>query len=70
MVYFPWDESYLTDQAKAVIQNAVNTANLCSVSGVVIEGHADSSGAASYNVGLSNRRANVVEKDTDWKRKE
>ena len=61
VVYFPWDESYLTDQAKAVVANATNTASLCGVSNILIEGHADSSGNAQYNVGLSNRRANAVE---------
>jgi len=61
VVYFPWDQAALTDQARAVILNATNLANQCSVSGIVIEGHADSSGAASYNVGLSHRRADNVE---------
>ncbi|MBL4854531.1 MAG: OmpA family protein [Robiginitomaculum sp.] len=61
VVYFPWDKSALTDQAKAVILNATNIANQCSISDIVIEGHADSSGAASYNVGLSHRRADNVE---------
>ena len=60
-VYFPWDKSALTDQAKAVVANAASIANQCSISGVVIEGHADSSGAPGYNVGLSNRRADSVE---------
>jgi len=61
VVYFPWDQSALTDQAKAVVLNATNIANQCSISDIVIEGHADSSGAASYNVGLSHRRADNVE---------
>ncbi len=62
-VYFPWDKSALTDQAKAVVANAASIANQCSVSGIVIEGHTDSSGTQSYNVGLSNRRANSVESE-------
>jgi len=60
VVYFPWDESVLTDQAQGVIANATNTANQCNVSGILVDGHADSSGAASYNVGLSQRRINSV----------
>ena len=60
-VYFPWDKSALTDQAKAVVANAASIANQCSVSDIVIEGHTDSSGPQSYNVGLSTRRANSVE---------
>ncbi len=61
VVYFPWDKSALTDQARAVILDATNIANQCSISDIVIEGHADSSGPASYNVGLSHRRADNVE---------
>ena len=61
VVYFPWDKSILTEQAKAVVTNATDTAKQCGIDNIIIEGHADSSGAASYNVGLSNRRANRVE---------
>lgn len=61
VVYFPWDKSILTDQAKAVVANASNTALQCNINDIIIEGHADSSGAASYNVGLSRRRATAVE---------
>jgi len=60
-IYFPWDKSRLTDQAKAVVANAAGIANQCSITDIVIEGHTDSSGAQSYNVGLSNRRADSVE---------
>ena len=60
-IYFPWDKSGLTDQAKAVVANAAGIANQCSITDIVIEGHTDSSGAQSYNVGLSNRRADSVE---------
>ncbi|PHS76760.1 MAG: hypothetical protein COB56_05550 [Robiginitomaculum sp.] len=60
-IYFPWDKSGLTDQSKAVVANAADIANQCSITDIVIEGHTDSSGAQSYNVGLSNRRADSVE---------
>jgi outer membrane protein OmpA-like peptidoglycan-associated protein len=63
VVYFPWDKSTLTEQARSVILNATNTANQCNVNGIVIEGHADSSGSQSYNIGLSERRANIVENE-------
>ena len=63
VVYFPWDKSYLTDQAKAVVLNATNMANQCGITDVIIEGHADSSGAPSYNMALSSRRANSVENE-------
>ncbi|MCF6220515.1 MAG: OmpA family protein [Robiginitomaculum sp.] len=63
VVYFPWDKSQLTDQAKAVVANAAGIASQCGISNIIIEGHADSSGAQSYNLGLSSRRANRVESE-------
>jgi outer membrane protein OmpA-like peptidoglycan-associated protein len=60
VVYFEWDRSNLTDQARAVVNQAVNQARDCGVSSVSIDGHADRSGAAAYNVGLSERRARAV----------
>jgi OOP family OmpA-OmpF porin len=43
-----------------VIDQAVEQARTCGVASVQIDGHADRSGAASYNVGLSERRARAV----------
>jgi len=60
-IYFPWDKSGLTDQAKAVVANAAGIANQCSITDIAIEGNTDSSGAPSYNVALSHRRADSVE---------
>jgi len=60
VVYFEWDKSRLTNEAAAVVDQASTIAQQCGISGVILEGHADSSGNASYNVGLSNRRANTV----------
>ncbi|MEE2567781.1 OmpA family protein, partial [Hyphobacterium marinum] len=60
VVYFEWDRSNLTSQAQAVINQAVNQARNCGVASVAIDGHADRSGAASYNVGLSERRSRAV----------
>ena len=63
MVYFEWDESDLTSEAAAVLDRAVSqiaARNDCAVSTVTIGGHADRSGAASYNVRLSASRAAVV----------
>ncbi len=61
VVYFPWDKATLTEQAKNVIVDASNTAKLCDIGSLIIEGHADSSGAPGYNVGLSGRRVSAVE---------
>ena len=60
VVYFEWDRSHLTDQARAVINQAVREAGSCGYSSVNIDGHADRSGNATYNVGLSERRARAV----------
>lgn len=60
-MYFGWDEDNLTSQARGVLQQAVAEARECGLSSVVLEGHTDSSGAASYNVGLSQRRAAAVQ---------
>lgn len=63
VVYFEWDESDLTSQASAVIDQAV--ANIrersdCAAGGVTIVGHTDTSGSSAYNQRLSARRAAVV----------
>lgn len=60
VVYFEWNQSILTDQAKQVIANAASRAKTCEITRVAIEGHADRSGSASYNVGLSEKRARIV----------
>lgn len=63
VVYFEWDQSFLTDQARGIISQAADRAAECGVASVTIEGHADRSGSASYNVGLSERRADAVEQE-------
>jgi len=60
VVYFDWDRSNLTAEAESVIAGAVNSAMRCQPTSVSIEGHADRSGSARYNVGLSQRRAAAV----------
>ena len=61
IVYFGWDQDTLTAEARAtldgVIQNAQRGGGQTQV---VLAGHADRSGSATYNVGLSQRRANRV----------
>ena len=59
-VYFAWDESALTDEARAVIAQAASQRGSCDVTTVSVSGFTDRSGSASYNVGLSERRARVV----------
>lgn len=60
IVYFEWDRSDLTDQAAATIGAAAEQADRCDITRVSIEGHADRSGGAAYNVRLSERRARTV----------
>ena len=60
VVYFEWDASDLTSQAAQTVAAAADQAASCTITRVNIEGHADRSGAASYNVALSERRARVV----------
>tara|TARA_R110000868_G_C10326745_1_gene713746 strand:+ start:69 stop:389 length:321 start_codon:yes stop_codon:yes gene_type:complete len=60
VVYFDWDRSDLTSEAGAVITQAANYAKSGRPTRVLVVGHADTSGSAAYNVGLSNRRARTV----------
>ena len=60
MVYFDWDRSDLTSEANAVIDQAAAYARSGSPTRVLVVGHADTSGSAAYNIGLSNRRARTV----------
>ena len=60
MVYFDWDRSDLTAEARSVITQASNYAKSGRPTRILIVGHADTSGSAAYNVGLSNRRARTV----------
>jgi outer membrane protein OmpA-like peptidoglycan-associated protein len=59
-VYFEWDRSNLNAEAVQVIDRAVARAAECNVNAIAIVGHTDTSGSQAYNVGLSDRRANVV----------
>jgi OOP family OmpA-OmpF porin len=57
MIFFGWDEDTLTDEAKAIVADAANYALTGGIAQIVVTGHTDTSGSASYNVGLSKRRA-------------
>jgi len=60
VVYFDWDRSDLTAEAQSVVTQAANHAKSGRPTRILIVGHADTSGSAAYNVGLSNRRARTV----------
>ena len=60
VVYFDWDRSNLTTEAQSIITQAAAYARTGQPTRVLVVGHADTSGSAAYNVGLSNRRARTT----------
>jgi OmpA-OmpF porin, OOP family len=60
IVFFDWDKSDITPEASSILDNAISNYANCSNTQVMLAGHADKSGSASYNVGLSQRRADSV----------
>ncbi|HVJ03792.1 MAG TPA: OmpA family protein [Sphingomonas sp.] len=60
IVFFDWDKSDITPEAASILDNAISNYQNCGNSQVMLAGHADRSGPASYNVGLSQRRADSV----------
>ena len=63
MVFFDWDRSDITNQARGTIQQAANHHKQHGGPAINLVGHADKSGPNNYNMALSLRRANAV-KDT------
>ena len=60
IVFFDWDKSNLRPDAAGVLDNAVAQYANCGNAKVMLAGHADKSGTATYNVGLSQRRNSTV----------
>jgi OmpA-OmpF porin, OOP family len=60
IVFFDWDKSDITPEAAGILDNAISNYQSCGNASVMLAGHADRSGSASYNVGLSQRRADSV----------
>lgn len=60
IVFFEWDRSDITPEAGGILDNALAAYQNCGNAAVMLAGHADRSGSASYNVGLSQRRADSV----------
>ena len=60
LVFFDWDKSNITPDAATILDNAISQYSNCGNAQVMLAGHADKSGSASYNVGLSQRRADSV----------
>jgi OOP family OmpA-OmpF porin len=60
VVFFDWDKADITPQAAAILDNAAAQYAATGQAQVMLAGHADRSGPADYNVGLSQRRATNV----------
>ena len=60
-VYFAFDKSDLTPEAKAVIREVVALIYGADTYSIDIVGHTDTVGTVEYNIGLGHRRANSVE---------
>ena len=60
IVFFDWDRDQITPQAAAILDNAAAAYQACGPTRVWVGGHADRSGPADYNVGLSQARADGV----------
>jgi len=59
-IYFDFDKSNINDEDRAYIEKVAKILNQDPNKKIVIAGHTDSQGPASYNVGLSKRRAKTV----------
>jgi OOP family OmpA-OmpF porin len=60
LVFFDWDKSNLTERAKAIVKEAADNSTRVQVTRIEVNGYTDTSGQASYNQGLSERRARAV----------
>lgn len=60
MVFFEFDESYLTAEGRRVVEAAAQSAQKDGYARLVVTGHTDTVGSAEYNQALSERRAESV----------
>jgi outer membrane protein OmpA-like peptidoglycan-associated protein/opacity protein-like surface antigen len=60
LVFFDWDEYAITPEASAILDRAVEQYAATGQTSVALAGHTDTSGAADYNMRLSQRRADAV----------
>ncbi len=60
LVFFDWDKSDLTPRARQIIADAAQASTRVATTRIEVAGHADRTGTAQYNQGLSLRRANAV----------
>jgi outer membrane protein OmpA-like peptidoglycan-associated protein len=62
-VFFDFDRSELSAEARPIIADAARNAKAGGVSRIMVTGHADRAGADRYNQGLSERRAAAVRQE-------
>lgn len=60
IIYFGFDRSDLTSAAQGVVADVVAAVSGIAAPAISLVGHADTSGSAAYNQGLSQRRVNRV----------
>ncbi len=60
LVFFDWDSTELSGRARQIVTEAATASQHLNVTRIEVAGHADTSGTAQYNLGLSRRRADVV----------
>lgn len=60
LVFFDFDSAKLTPEAQDILRSAAASAKESGAARVVLTGHADRAGPATYNVGLSQRRAEAA----------
>jgi OmpA-OmpF porin, OOP family len=60
LVFFDWDKANLTNRARAIIKEAADNSSKVQYTRIEVNGYTDTSGTATYNQGLSVRRAQAV----------
>ena len=60
LVFFDWDKAELTERAKSIVKEAADNSTHVQVTRIEVNGYTDTSGKATYNQGLSVRRAQAV----------
>jgi len=60
LVFFDWDKADLTARSEGIVRDAATYSTKSQYTRIDVDGNTDTSGTATYNQGLSERRARVV----------
>jgi len=63
VVFFDFDKSTLSDEAREIVSQAVSAARQAGQARIVVTGHTDTVGSFRYNQALSERRAQSVKSE-------